>query len=89
MPVAGSIGTAYNIAPLMHNQYSACLDDNNNNNSLYLSLRPQNIDHICDDNIENDNNVSGKDDGVSLNDDSTAYALRFCVAISSFDGMLL
>ncbi len=89
MPVAGSIGTAYNIALLMHNQYSACLDDDDNNNSLYLSLRPQNINHVRDDDIKNDNNASGRDDGVSLNNDSTAYALRFCVAISSFNGMLL
>ncbi len=52
-------------------------------------MRPQNIDHIRDDNINDDNNVSGRDDNVSWNDDSTAYPSHFCVAILSLDGMLL
>ncbi len=89
MPAAGSIGTAYNIAPSMHDQYSAHLDDNNHNDLLYLSSRPQNIDHIRDDNIDNEDNALGRDDDVSWNNDSAAYALRFCVAITSFNGMLL
>ncbi len=74
MPAAGSIGTAYDAAPSMHDQYSARLDDNNgDNNLLYLSSRPQNIDHIRDDDIYNNNNVSGRDDNVSWNNDSAAY----------------
>ncbi len=89
MPAAGSIRTAYDVAPSMHDQCSARLDDDDNNDSSYSSLRPQNIDHIRDDNIDNDDDVSGRDDDVSWNDDSAAYALRFCIAISSFDGMLL
>ncbi len=90
MPAAGSIGTAYNVAPLMHNQYSARLDDNNDNNdSSYLSLRPRNINHIRDDNIDDNDHALGRGDDVSRNNDSAAYALRFCIAISSFDGMLL
>ncbi len=89
MPAAGSIGTAYNIALLMHDQYSARLDDDDDNDSLYLSLRPQNIDHIHNDDIDDNNDASGRDNDVSWNTDSAACALRFCVAISSFDGMLL
>ncbi len=65
MPVAGSIGTAYNVAPLMHDQYSACLDDDNNDNLSYLSSRPQNINHIRDDNIDNNNDALGRDEDVS------------------------
>jgi hypothetical protein len=89
MPVAGSIRTAYDVTPSMHDQYSARLDNNNNNNSSYLSSRPQNINHIRDDNINNDNDALGRDDDVLWNNDSAAYALRFCVAILSFNGMLL
>ncbi len=89
MPAAGSIGTAYNVAPLMHDQYSARLDNNDNNHSLYLSSRPRNIDHIRDDDFNNNDDALGRDNDVSWNNDSTAYASRFCVAISSFDGMLL
>ncbi len=89
MPAAGSIGTAYDVAPLMHDQYSARLDDNDNDDSLYLSSRPRNIDHIRDDNIDDNNDASGRDNNVSWNDNSAAYALCFCVTISSFDGMLL
>jgi hypothetical protein len=89
MPAAGSIRTAYNVAPLMHDQYSARLDDDDNNDLLYSSSRPQNIDHIRNDNINDNNDASGRDDDVLWNDDSAAYASRFCVAISSFDGMLL
>ncbi len=89
MPAAGSIGTAYDVAPSMHDQYSAHLDNDNNDDSLYSSLRPQNIDYIRNDNINDDDNTSGRDDNVSWNNNSAAYALRFCVAISSFDGMLL
>ena len=89
MPAAGSIGTAYDIAPSMHDQYSTCLDDNDNNNLLYLSSRPQNIDHIHNDNIDDNDDALGRDDDVLWNDDSAAYASRFCIAISSFDDMLL
>jgi hypothetical protein len=89
MPAAGSIGTVYNVAPSMHDQYSACLDNDDDDDSSYSSSRPKNIDHIRDDHINDDDNVSGRDDDVSWNNDSAAYALRFCVAISSFDGMLL
>ncbi len=89
MPAAGSIGTAYNVAPLMHNQYSARLDNDNDNDSSYLSSRPQNINHIHNDDIDDNNNALGRDDDVSWNNDSAAYALHFCVAILSFDGMLL
>ncbi len=89
MPAAGSIGTAYDVAPLMHDQYSARLDNDNDGDLLYLSLRPQNIDHIRNDDIDNDDDASGRDDDVSWNDDSAAYALCFCIAILSFDGMLL
>ncbi len=89
MPAAGSTGTTYNLAPSMHDQYSTRLDDNDNDNLSYLSLRPRNIDHICDDDIDNDDNAPGRDDDVSWNDNSAAYASRFCVAILSFDGMLL
>ncbi len=89
MPAAGSIGTAYNVALLMHDQYSTCLNNNDDNDLLYLSSRPQNIDHICDDDIDDDDDALGRDDNVSWNNDSTAYASHFCVAISSFDGMLL
>jgi hypothetical protein len=73
----------------MHDQYSACLDDNNDNNSLYLSSRPQNINHIRNDKIDDDNDASGRDNNVSWNNDSAAYTSRFCVTILSFDGMLL
>ncbi len=89
MLAAGSIGTAYNVAPLMHDQYSARRDNDNNNNLLYSSSRPQNIDHICNDDIDDDDDASGRDNDASWNDDSTAYASHFCIAISSFDGMLL
>jgi hypothetical protein len=89
MPAAGSIGTVYNVAPSMHDQYSARLDDDDNNDLLYLSLRPQNINHIRDDDINDNDNALGRDDNVSWNDDGAAYASRFCVAILSFDGMLL
>ncbi len=89
MPAAGSIGTAYNVAPSMHNQYYARLDNNDNNDSLYSSSRPQNIDHICNDDIDDNDDALGRDDEVLWNNDSAAYALRFCVAISSFTGMLL
>ncbi len=89
MPVAGCIRTAYDIAPLMHNQYSARFDNDNDNDTLYLSSRPQNIDHIRDDDINNNDNALGREDKVLWNNDSAAYASRFCVAILSFDGMLL
>ncbi len=89
MPAAGSIGTVYDVALLMHDQYSACLDNDNDDDLLYLSLRPQNIDHIRDDYIDNDDDASGRDNDVSWNNDSAAYALRFCITILSFDGMLL
>ncbi len=89
MPAAGSIGTAYDVAPSMHDQYSACLDDDNNDDLSCSSSRQQNIDHICDDDIDDDDDTSGRDDNVLWNDNSAAYALLFCVAISSFDGMLL
>ncbi len=89
IPAAGSIGTAYDDAPSMHDQYSACLDNDDNNNSLYLSSRPQNIDHIRDDNINDNNDALGRDNDVSWNNDSAAYTLRFCITILSFDGMLL
>ncbi len=89
MPAARSIGTAYNIAPLMHDQYSARLDNNNDNNLLYSSSRPQNIDHIRNDDIDNNDDASGRDNNVLWNNDSAAYASRFCIGILSFDGMLL
>ncbi len=89
MPAAGSIRTAYDVAPSMHDPYSACLDDNNDDDLLYLSSRPQNVNHIRNDKIDDDNDASGRDDNVSWNNDSAAYTLRFCIAISSFDGMLL
>jgi hypothetical protein len=89
MPAAGSIGTAYDIAPSMHDQYSARLDNDNDNDLLYSSSRPWNIDHIRDDNIDNDDDALGRDDNVLWNKDSAAYALRFCIAILSFNGMLL
>jgi hypothetical protein len=89
MPAAGSIGTAYDVAPLMHNQYSARLDNDDNDKSSYSSLRPQNIDDIRDDNIDNNDNASGRDKDVSWNNASAAYTSCFCVAILSFDGMLL
>ncbi len=89
MPAAGSIRTAYDIAPSMHDQYSARLDNNDDNDSSYLSSRPRNIDHIRDDNIDDDDNASGRDDDILWNEDSAAYASRFCIAISSFNGMLL
>ncbi len=89
MPAAGSIKTAYNVAPLMHDQYSARLDNNNNDDLSYSSTRPRNIDHIHNENIDDNDDVSGRDEDVSWNDDSAAYALRFCVAILSFNGMLL
>ncbi len=89
MLAARSIGTTYNVASSMHDQYSACLDDDDDNDLSYLSLRPQNIDHIHDDNIDNDDNASGRDNNVSWNNDSAACASRFCVAISLFNGMLL
>jgi hypothetical protein len=73
----------------MHDPYSACLDDNNDDDLLYLSSRPQNVNHIRNDKIDDDNDASGRDDNVSWNNDSAAYTLRFCIAISSFDGMLL
>ncbi len=89
MPAAGSIGTTYDVAPSMHDQYSTRLDNNDNNDLLYLSSRPQNINHIRDEDIDNDDNALGRDDDVSWNDGSAAYASRFCIAISSFDGTLL
>ncbi len=89
MPAAGSIGTAYDNTPSMHHQYSARLDNNDNDDLSYSSSRPQNIDHIRDDNIDDDNDALGREDDVPWNNNSTAYASRFCVAISSFDGMLL
>ncbi len=90
MPAAGSIGTAYNVTPLMHDQYSARLNNDDNNDSLYSFSRPRNIDHIRDDDIDGNDNALGRDDDISWNDDSAdAYASCFCVAISSFDGMLL
>ncbi len=89
MLAAGSIGTAYDVAPSMHDQYSARLDDDDDDNLSYLSSRPRNINHIRDDNIDDDDDALGRDDDVSWNNDSTAYASRFCVAILSFDGMLL
>ena len=89
MPAAGSIGTAYNVAPSMHDQYSARLDDDNDDDLVYLSLRPRNINHIYNDDIDDHDDASGRDIDVSWNDDSAAYASRFCVAISSFHGMLL
>ncbi len=89
MPAAGSIGTAYNVAPSMHDQYSARLDDEDDNDLSYLSSRPQNIDHIRDDDINNDDNELGREDNVSWNNNSATYASRFCIAILSFDGMLL
>ncbi len=72
MPAAGSIGTAYDVAPSMHGQYSACLDNNDNNNLLYSSSRPQNIYHIRDDNIDNNDDALGRDDNVSWNNNSIA-----------------
>jgi hypothetical protein len=89
MPAAGSIGTAYDVAPSIHDQYSTRLDDDNNDNLLYLSSRPQNINHIRNDNIDDNNTASGRDDNVSWNNNSAAYASRFCITISSFNGMLL
>ncbi len=89
MLAAGSIGTAYDVALSMYDQYSARLDDNNDNDLSYLSSRPQNIDHIRDDDIDENNNALGRDDDVLWNNDSAAYASCFCVAILSFDGMLL
>ncbi len=89
MPAAGSIGTAYEVAPSMHDQYSTRLDNKDDYDSSYSSSRPQNIDHIRDDDIDDDNDALGRDDNVTWNNDSAAYASRFCVAISSFDGMLL
>ncbi len=89
MPAGGSIGTAYDVAPSMHDQYSTRLDDDDDDSS-YSSSRPQNINHIRDDDIDNDDDDAlGRDDNVSWNDDSAAYASRFCVPILSFDGMLL
>ncbi len=81
MPAAGSIGTTY--------EYSAHLDDNDDNNLSYLSSRPRNINHIRDDDINDDDDALGRDDNLSWNNDSAAYALHFCIAISSFNGMLL
>ncbi len=89
MPAVGSIGTAYDIAPSMHDQYSPRFDDNDDDNLSYSFSRPQNINHICDDDIDNNDDMLGRDDDVLWNDDSAAYASRFCVAILSFDGMLL
>ncbi len=89
MPAAGSIGTAYDVAPSMHDQYFARLDNDDDNDSSYLSSRPRNINHIRDDDINNNNNALGRDDNVLWNNNSAAYASRFCIVISSFDGMLL
>ncbi len=89
MPAAGSIGTAYDLTPSMHDQYSARLDNDDDDDLSYSSSRPQNINHIHDDDINNDDDASGRDDDVSWNDDSAAYTLRFCVVILSFNGMLL
>ncbi len=89
MPAVGSIGTAYDVAPSMHDQYSTCLNNDDDDDLSYLSSRPRNINHILDDDINDDDDALGRDDDVSWNNDSAAYASRFCVAISSFDGMLL
>ncbi len=89
MLAAGSIGTTYDVAPSMHDQYSARLDNDDNNDLSYLSLRPRNIDHIRDDNINNNDDALGRDDDISWNNNSAAYTSRFCIAILSFNGMLL
>jgi hypothetical protein len=52
-------------------------------------LKATNIDHIRDDDIDKNDNALGRDGNVSWNNNSAAYASRFCVAILSFDGMLL
>jgi hypothetical protein len=70
---------------------SACLDDNDDKDLLYLCLRPQNIDLFRDDN--NDNNdinddTSGRDN-ILWNNNSAAYAVSFCDGISSFDGTVV
>jgi hypothetical protein len=56
-----------------------------------LCSRPQNIDLFHDDDNDNDDindDTSGRDD-ISWNNDSAAYAVSFCVAISSFDGTVV
>ncbi len=70
---------------------STRLDDNDDDDYLYLCLRPRNIDLFRDDDNENNNindDMSGRDD-ISWNNDSAAYAVSFCVAILSFDGTVI
>jgi hypothetical protein len=58
---------------------------------LYLCSRPRNIDLFCDDDNDNDDindDMSGRDN-ISWNDNSAAYAVSFCIAISSFDGTVV
>jgi hypothetical protein len=58
---------------------------------LYLCSRPRNIDLFRDDNNDNDdiNNDTSERGDISWNNDSAAYAMSFCVAISSFDGTVV
>jgi hypothetical protein len=70
---------------------SACLDDNNDDDLLYLCLRPQNIDLFCDDDNDNNNindDTSGRAD-ISWNNNSAAYTVSFCIAILLFDGTVV
>ena len=70
---------------------SARLDVNNNNDLLYLCSRPQNINLFRDDDNDNDNINNDKlgRDNISWNNNSAAYAVSFCVTISSFDGTVV
>ncbi len=70
---------------------SARLDDNENDDLLYLCSRPQNINLFRDDNNDNDNindDTLGRDD-ILWNNDSAAYPVSFCIAILSFDGTVV
>jgi hypothetical protein len=69
----------------------ARLDNNDDDDLLYLCSRPQNIDLFRDDDKDNDdiNDDTLERDGILWNDDSAAYAASFCIAILSFDGTVV